>query len=417
VVFEPVCSPVWVGRRGSDLHGGLAEDAPALRRAFEGILPLTAVQLHEVLPGQDVGLLCLVQQGQILAAFAYERLHAEAQPGGGSSYRRSIVSPASLEAAATQILAHLRWHGVADVQFRFDTPSNRFWLRRVGAGFGDALPLAMFAGVDFPAALLDMWRGREPALRTPRTTTLYARHLAADATWWRSRQARGSRPAGARTGLEWGRVFVGRERWDGASLADPLPIVHEVTATLWAGAHAAATHALASLQHRQPRAAARERLAERRDARRILVLCHGNICRSPYAGARLAAAGAALELEVRTAGFSRYVDRTPPEMYRRLAAARGIDLRGHRSAHIELAMLDWADLILVMDAANARELAARDARRARRAVVLGALDPEGGSEIRDPYELPAQEMAAVLAQIDRCIATLVRVLGDGRRAA
>jgi hypothetical protein len=66
-----------------------------------------------------------------------------------------------------------------------------------------------------------------------------------------------------------------------------------------------------------------------------------------------------------------------------------------------------------MDAQNERLLQSRDARRARRAVLLGAFDPEGGVDVRDPYELPVQEVADVLAQIDRTVERLVSALRNG----
>jgi len=154
----------------------------------------------------------------------------------------------------------------------------------------------------------------------------------------------------------------------------------------------------------------------------ILVVCLGNICRSPYAARRLdhdlAAVGLG-EADVGSAGFI-LPGRTSPEPARRVAARRGLDLSDHRSQVLTPSMLAAADLVLVMSARQRRDLRREFGREhVRRCVVLGDLDP-GPVDRRtvvDPYGCPDDVFEAVYERIDRCCRALVGGLAADRRRA
>ncbi len=124
---------------------------------------------------------------------------------------------------------------------------------------------------------------------------------------------------------------------------------------------------------------------------RVLLVCLGNICRSPTAEAavREAAAAAGVEVEVDSAGMGDWNLGRPPDP-RMVAAARvaGLELQG-RARQVTEEDFDRYDLILAMDRANLRGLqalapseAARRKVRLFRSFEAGA--PEG-AEIPDPY--------------------------------
>jgi protein-tyrosine phosphatase len=116
---------------------------------------------------------------------------------------------------------------------------------------------------------------------------------------------------------------------------------------------------------------------------RVLVVCAGNICRSPAAAAVLGALGAGhpeVDLEVRSRGTHDWnAGRQAHPAMRRLAAARGYDLSGHVAARVTADDLAWADDVLVMDADNHRHLLARHPDLLGRVRLLDA----GG--IADPW--------------------------------
>jgi protein-tyrosine phosphatase len=97
-----------------------------------------------------------------------------------------------------------------------------------------------------------------------------------------------------------------------------------------------------------------------RRTRRVLVVCAGNICRSPTAEAVIRLRGLdhpSVDLEVRSRGTYNWNvgERAHPSMTR-IAAERGYDLSQHTAAQITGEDLAWADDVLVMDDENYQQL-------------------------------------------------------------
>ena len=91
--------------------------------------------------------------------------------------------------------------------------------------------------------------------------------------------------------------------------------------------------------------------------RRILMVCMGNICRSPTAHGVLetmvADAGLAQHITVDSAGTHSYHVGEPPDARaQQHAARRGYDLSAQRARHLVAQDFERFDLVLVMDAAN-----------------------------------------------------------------
>jgi protein-tyrosine-phosphatase len=164
--------------------------------------------------------------------------------------------------------------------------------------------------------------------------------------------------------------------------------------------------------HPVRRRAALARLRRGPPPRSILVLCYGNICRSPYAAERLV--GLLRErhgaVRVQSAGFHES-GRPPPKDALAVASERGIEMAGHRSRLIRDDILDGADLVIAVTVSHARRLR-RQFRRRQGVLLLGDLDPSPvrTRAIRDPVEQPIQVFREVYARIDRCLEELVRAL-------
>ncbi|MFI0739249.1 low molecular weight phosphotyrosine protein phosphatase [Streptomyces sp. NPDC021100] len=85
--------------------------------------------------------------------------------------------------------------------------------------------------------------------------------------------------------------------------------------------------------------------------RRMLAVCLGNHCRSPFAQLALSRRGGEA-VTVRSAGLIGKWQGRPANTSMIKAARRlGHDLTGHRGQQITVEMLDWADDVLVMDSA------------------------------------------------------------------
>jgi protein-tyrosine-phosphatase len=437
IVIKSVRSKVWTdGRAGRELAVRMVCDREQLAIQAAQLLEFGPIQLQRWERGHGIGVEVLVDRGELALTFAHERLHELPLTGGGSCYRRAIEPPIKLVAHAARLMRALGWHGVAMVEFRWNPATGRVALMELNGRFWGSLPLATFAGVDFPRALVELLLdGRRPIQRASRL--VYARQLGRDLTWLQqmtelrladlrhsgppppARRLILDRPLVASV-LEWARVATGRETWDGAALDDPGPIAQEIIDYL--------AERLAAKQRWQVRGAKRAAIAAWRRplgrVDRVLVLCNGNICRSPYAGAaidrrlRLALGD---RVEVRSGGFVGPVGRVAPAHLVAVAAGRGIELADHHSRVVDAAELAWADLVLIMDHRQELVLRGRGALDVRTR-WLGGLAPRGGREptIVDPIDFGAAGVAAVLDHMDACIDHLVDQIvayhlhGEGR---
>lgn len=135
---------------------------------------------------------------------------------------------------------------------------------------------------------------------------------------------------------------------------------------------------------------------------RILVLCIGNICRSPMAEAvlRQGLLDRGGEVDVRSAGLGALVGHPADDKVRLLMERRGIDLSGHRAIQVNRDMLRWADLVLVMENAHRLELRRREPSAAGKVFLLGHwID----AEIPDPYLKPLFVFEQTLDLVDRAV--------------
>ena len=160
--------------------------------------------------------------------------------------------------------------------------------------------------------------------------------------------------------------------------------------------------------HRRRHDEARQRLLHAPRPRAILVVCYGNVCRSPYLQAVLQRA--LPDLAVRSAGFFGS-DRAVPEISATLSAKRGLDLSRFRSRPLTQSTISGADLVIVMDSYQARQIRTLFPRNRAPIVVAGDLDPvfESSRAIADPWNRSSDVFEASFNRLDRCAATLVSI--------
>lgn len=122
---------------------------------------------------------------------------------------------------------------------------------------------------------------------------------------------------------------------------------------------------------------------------RILIVCTGNICRSPLAEAmlrlQLRADGHDPQVQVRSAGTRALVGRPVDDTVLFVARERSDllrELQQHAAQQLNSTLLWWADLILIMEMPHARSIERMD-RTARSKIHL--LGQWIGSPIADPY--------------------------------
>ena len=136
---------------------------------------------------------------------------------------------------------------------------------------------------------------------------------------------------------------------------------------------------------------------------RILMVCLGNICRSPTAEGvfrqLLTQVAPDLQVEVDSAGTAGYHVGEPPDpRSRRAAMSRGVDLSTLRARQIAPGDFACFDLILAMDRDNLRALEAMrpEGSRARVQLFLEYAPDSGRLEVPDPYYGDASGFEEVL---------------------
>lgn len=143
-------------------NGGVdkVESAREARLRLEELAPrFERILVQGHVPGQGVGVFFLLWDGRVIAEFMHRRLHEVPHTGGVSSLRESWWHGRIRDDALAK-LRHLKWHGVAMMEYRWDARSERFHLLEMNGRFWGSLHLALYAGIDFPVLLLDAFHGR-----------------------------------------------------------------------------------------------------------------------------------------------------------------------------------------------------------------------------------------------------------------
>jgi protein-tyrosine phosphatase len=107
---------------------------------------------------------------------------------------------------------------------------------------------------------------------------------------------------------------------------------------------------------------------------RVLVVCTGNLCRSPLVEALLQAELEAegIDAVVTSAGTGAPADHQPDRKLIKVADELDVDVRDHRSRMVTVDMLREADLVITLTRRHAEQLEELDAEAVERTVPLKA---------------------------------------------
>lgn len=122
---------------------------------------------------------------------------------------------------------------------------------------------------------------------------------------------------------------------------------------------------------------------------RILMVCLGNICRSPLAEGILKSKVDPEKVFVDSAGTSNYhVGHSPDPRSVSIAEQRKLDITAQKGRQFSISDFDEFDHIYVMDMSNYQDvlaLARNEADRQKISLILNEIFPGENVEVPDPY--------------------------------
>jgi len=392
----------------------LVRDTHEWEATVQLLLPHTTLLEQSRLVGHGIGIEMLYLQGERVWYFCHERLHEGSATngiGGASWYRRSLVPPAELLESCTALLNHLRWNGLAMLEF-LRTANGNVWLMEINPRLWGSIALAVDAGVDFPWGLM-LCANREKIPPQPKYRIPYFTRSFAEDVLWLGARVRSNPWAGIVELTKLGRPLLGLESWDFFDWGDLrvtfsalLQLARRIGTHLGKNVRARLSRRRMTLIHEKNLARLTQ---EKQSVRKLLVLCYGNICRSPFVERIMQRQ--LPHLDVSSAGFHPISGRTSPAVLQLCASSVGVDLSAHRSRRVAAEEVKSADMILLMDSANLADFRGQFPDDLGKVLFLGMfLSP--GCEIHDPFDAGIEQTTRILDQSVQAIQNVVRWLTE-----
>jgi len=373
---------------GSRGKARVVQDADSLAKMLPEVDPEETL-LERFFPGQGIGVSLLASHGRVLQAFEHHRVRERA---GASFYRISAPLTPALVQACEALVAGVPYTGLAMCEFKRND-SGAWILLEVNARPWGSMPLPLSLGVDFPYRWYRLLTAGEETPAVEYRAGVYGRNLLPD-LYSSMAEAAGLRlgPLAtvwfiARRGVELLRAVTGREVHDVLVRDDLRPGLAELG------------EAGAAVWQRLMRALPGEAMRRRKWARaqvaravrgsagrpRVMFVCQGNICRSPFAAAMLRVRlGDNDAISVGSAGMMPQPGRATPAFGLQAAAEFGIDLTAHRSEWLTREAAATATVLVVFDEINRAAVLDRYPDLTVPVVRLDELGQPG--EITDPVD-------------------------------
>jgi protein-tyrosine-phosphatase len=154
-----------------------------------------------------------------------------------------------------------------------------------------------------------------------------------------------------------------------------------------------------------------------RDARQVLIVCHGNIIRSAFAARlmqqKLDAIGG---VRFASAGVEATPGRPPHPIALRIAARHRVDLSRHAASRVSADEVRASDVVFAVDVTQFVTLRSRFPKARHKIFLLTSLAPTTPLEIADPIFGDDHAFEACFAHITQAVDPISRVIAAPSRA-
>ncbi|PZD79581.1 low molecular weight protein-tyrosine-phosphatase [Mesonia sp. K7] len=148
---------------------------------------------------------------------------------------------------------------------------------------------------------------------------------------------------------------------------------------------------------------------------KVLMVCLGNICRSPLAEGLLASKVNPEKVWVDSAGTSNYhVDDLPDVRSVEVAQKYGLDISQQRGRQFTIEDFDQFDYIYAMDNSNYEnilQLARNEADRQKVSLILNKTYPDQNKDVPDPYYGGQNGFEKVYQMLDEATSLIAKEIG------
>ena len=129
--------------------------------------------IQEYIPGEIRDVNVLFNKGKPRAALAQRRIWT-LPPDGGPGILNETINDPSLIDLSLKIMKEIKWHGLAQVEFKLDS-NGKPRLMEINPKFWGTLELSIKAGIDFPRLLYEMtmYEDVEPVFTYEKLTFLW----------------------------------------------------------------------------------------------------------------------------------------------------------------------------------------------------------------------------------------------------
>lgn len=339
IIVKPVTSKKIIGNRIYNFSVKRFDDFCSLSDYVREIILVVPVMLQSYHDGFGAGFNFLAQNGHIIAYYLHERLH-EPKGGGESSYRKTVIEDKyHIIEKSFSLVRAIEWSGVGMIEYKIH--NNQAYIMELNGRFWGSVELGILAGIDFPYLLLkySFHDSRLPPDPITIKNEIYLRNLRNDflnvlkhkslyklLSWVKSLK----KLCNKNEFLDH-KIFIDF-RFVLMLWADPL-IRLSKRVLFKINTYSAATPKISS--------------DILKNAKSILMVCEGNICRSPFAERYLKSIRP--DLVVSSTGLKPHCNKLSPIHALKSSYKFGINLSDHVSSYIFDVNFQDFDIIFVMD--------------------------------------------------------------------